>query len=197
MKKNHLLILLAILSFNIAHTQVFESGSNHIQVGYGFGLNNSKLLSAYQSNNSYKYSGFGPVFGSFEHGITDNIGIGGCISYSSFGGSWVQESYLNSYDYSYRWSTLSIMIRGAYHFNLNNPKIDSYAGIGLGIMKFGYKWTSNDPNFNESNNNISLGTPLGYQIFIGGRYLFTDKIGVYGEIGYGISLMNLGLSFKI
>ena len=65
------------------------------------------------------------------------------------------------------------------------------------MLDFDTATHQNDPNFNESNNNISLGTPLGYQIFIGGRYLFTDKIGVYGEIGYGISLMNLGLSFKI
>ncbi len=197
MKKNYLLILLALLSFNLGYTQVFESGSNHLQFGYGFGLNNSKLLSSYQSNNSYKYSGFGPILGSFEHGINDNIGISGAISYSSFGGSWIQESYLASYKYSYRWSTLSMMIRGAYHFNLNNDKFDPYTGIGIGFLKYSYKWTSTDPNFNESNNNVSLGTPFGYQIFAGARYLFTDKIGAYAEIGYGFSVLNLGLSLKM
>jgi opacity protein-like surface antigen len=195
--KKLILFIATVASASMLNAQVFEQGSNHVNVGYGFGLGSGRLLKAYNTYDGYKFSGFGPAFLSYERGVTDNIGVGASISYSSYGASWIQKSYLSSYNYSYRWTTLAIMARGAYHFNVRNDKFDPYAGIGLGFMKFGYKWTSSDPSFNEANNNVSLGTPFGYQIFAGARYMFSDKIGGYAEIGYGVSVMNFGLTFKL
>jgi opacity protein-like surface antigen len=183
-------------SFNTAQAQVFEQGSNHLNAGYGIGLGYGRILKAYDVYDGYKFSGFGPAILSFERGVTDNIGIGASISYSTYGASWVQKSYLSSYDYSYRWTTFSILARGAYHFRISNDKFDPYVGLGLGFMKFGYKWTSSDPNFNETTNSVSLGSPFGYQIFAGARYMFTDNIGAYAEIGFGLSVANFGLTFK-
>ena len=184
----------SIMTSVAINAQVFEQGSNQLNLGYGVGLGYGRLLNAYSANQGYKFSGFGPAFLSYERGITDNIGVGASISYSSYGAKWIDNVI---YDYSYRWSTLSIMARGAYHFSVSNDKFDPYAGVGLGFMKFGYKWTSNDPTFNESNQNVSLGTPFGYQIFAGARYMFSDKIGAYAEIGYGLSVANFGLTFNL
>ena len=33
-------------------------------------------------------------------------------------------------------------------------------------------------------------------IFLGGRYLFTDKIGAFAELGYDMSYLKLGLTGK-
>jgi opacity protein-like surface antigen len=195
--KKLMLFIASTLTASMLNAQVFEEGSNHLNLGYGFGNGYGRLLNAYNAYDGYKFSGFGPAFVSFERGVKDNIGIGASISYSSYGASWIQKSYLQSYDYSYRWTTLAIMARGAYHFNVSNDKFDPYAGVGLGFMKFGYKWTSSDPNFNEANSNISLGTPFGYQIFAGARYMFSDKIGAYAELGYGLSVANFGLTIKL
>ena len=195
--KKIVLLTASLLIATIMNAQVFEQGSNHVNVGYGFGLGYGRLLNAYSANQGYKFSGFGPAFLSYERGITDNIGVGASISYSSYGAKWIKDYTVQSYDYSYRWTTLAIMARGAYHFNVSNDKFDPYAGVGLGFMKFGYKWTTEDPTFNEANNNVSLGTPFGYQIFAGARYMFSDKIGGYAEVGYGLSVANFGLTFKL
>ena len=127
---------------------------------------------------------------SYERGITDNIGVGLAIGYSSYGATWLQTTY----DFKYRWTTLSVMARGAYHFNVRNRQFDPYAGVGVGFLKFGYKWESADPNFNEDLYNVNLGTPLGYQIFLGARYMFNDNFGAYAELGYGLSVANAGLT---
>lgn len=196
--KKIMFLVASIMTSVTFNAQVFEEGSNHVNVGYGFGLGYGRLLNAYSTYEGYKFSGFGPVFLSYERGVTDNIGIGASVSYSSYGASWTQKSYLvAAYDYSYRWTTLAIMARGAYHFSVRNDKFDPYAGVGLGFMKFGYKWDTEDPLFNETNSNVSLGTPFGYQIFAGARYMFTDNIGAYAEVGYGLSVANFGLTIKL
>lgn len=195
--KKVVLFIATIVSASMLNAQVFEQGSNHVNVGYGFSLGYGRLLNAYSSNQGYKFSGFGPAFLSYERGVTDNIGVGASISYSTYGAKWIQDYGVQAYDYSYRWTTLAIMVRGAYHFNVSNDKFDPYAGVGLGFMKFGYKWTTEDPTFNEANNNVSLGTPFGYQIFAGARYMFSDKVGGYAEVGYGLSVANFGLTFRL
>jgi opacity protein-like surface antigen len=86
------------------------------------------------------------------------------------------------------------MARGAYHFNVRNRQFDPYAGVGIGFLKYNYKWESNDPGFNEGAYNINIGTPLGYQIFLGARYMFNDNFGAYAEVGYGLSVANAGIT---
>jgi len=66
----------------------------------------------------------------------------------------------------------------------------------LGFLKYSYKWTSSDPSFNESLYSVSLGTPFGYQIFGGLRYMFSDHVGGFAELGYGITVGNIGLTLK-
>ncbi len=192
--KKILLLLSISVSMQQANAQVFETENNFLQAGYGLGLGYGKYLSAYQTYSGYKFSGFGPAYVSFERGVFDNIGIGLAVSYSSYGGEWFNG--LN-YNYSYRWSTLSIMARGAYHILVSNDKFDPYLGVGIGFLKYGYKWTSNDPSFNEESYNVSLGTPIGYQIFAGARYMFSNNIGGYAEVGYGLSIANFGLTFNL
>ena len=35
-----------------------------------------------------------------------------------------------------------------------------------------------------------------YSGFVGMKYLVNEKVGLFGEVGYGVSLVNLGLSYK-
>ena len=145
MKRIITIALLSIFTFS-ANAQFFEKDINYVNAGYGLGIGYGRLLNAYQAYDGYKFSGFGPVAISYERGITDNIGLGVSIGYSSYGGRWLQTGY----DYKYRWTTLSIMARGAYHFNVRNRQFDPYAGVGIGFLKYSYKWESNEPGFNEA-----------------------------------------------
>ena len=89
-------------------------------------------------------------------------------------------------------------LRGAYHFNefVKIDKLDLYAGLMLGYNIASETFSSTDP----SRTNIAYyGSSYGgfaYSFFGGARYRFTDNIGVFGELGYGISILNIGLNIK-
>jgi opacity protein-like surface antigen len=189
MKKVLFIMLVLCLGSNV-NAQFFERDINYLNIGYGIGLGGGNLLNAYQMNDNYKFRRLGPVAFSYERGVTDNIGIGVSIGYSSYGADWAETNY----NYKYRWTTLSIMARGAYHFNVRNRQFDPYVGAGVGFLKFGYNWETNQPGFNENAQNINFGTPIGYQIFGGARYMFNDNFGAYAEVGYGLSVANAGIT---
>ena len=193
MKK--LLFTLSLTAFMVsdyASAQAFNSGGSYASVGYGLGIGARASTSVYSAANGYKFSGFGPASLNYEYGINDNIGLGVNLSYSSYGATW----NAGTYDYGYRYSTLGIMARAAYHFDIRNRDLDLYSGVGLGFLRYKYNWTSDEPSFNESQYNVNLGTPLGYQIFAGGRYFFSDLVGAYAEVGYGITVLNAGIVLR-
>ena len=189
MKKLFLCITILTATLSVK-AQNFEEERNFIQVGYGLGLGYGKILKAYEGFSGYSFSGFGPVAISYERGMTDNIGIGVQLGYSSYGGKWQQTDY----NYEYRYSTLSIMARGAYHFDVRNRNFDPYVGIGLGYSNYSVNYTSSLPGFNSEASDISIGSPLTYQLFVGARYMFNNNFGIYGEAGYGLSLLNVGVT---
>jgi len=126
-----------------------------------------------------------PLSVSIDYGINDKISLGGYLGYA---GSSDNVPFLGKISYTY----LIVGARGAYHFELTE-KLDTYAGLLLG-----YNIAS------VSLENSITGAPepdaaggFTYNLFAGGRYHFTDKIGVFGEIGYGISVLNLGLTVKL
>jgi outer membrane protein W len=196
MKKLIISLLTVTTLATSTNAQQFEQGRNFVSAGYGIGIGYGAILKAYQSYAGYDFNGFGPVLFNYERGVTDNIGIGLCIGYSTYGATWNYSSLgLGSYDYKYSWNTLSIMARGTYHFDMSRrSKFDPYVGVGLGYRNYSFKWTSSDPDFSEANYNISLGIPFGFQLFGGARYMFNDNVGAYAEVGYGISVANAGLT---
>lgn len=191
--KKTLLILALLLTSLSSNAQVFEKDRNFAQLGYGIGLGYGRLLNAYNAYDNYRFGGFGPVALSYERGVTDNIGVGIQFGFSSYGATW-NDNYGIGTQYKYRWTTLTIMARAAYHFNVRNRNFDPYAGVGIGFAKYSYKYTSTDPTFTGSN--VSLGSPLAYQIFGGLRYMFNDNFGAYAEVGYGYSVFNGGLTLS-
>ena len=131
-----------------------------------------------------------------ERGILDNVGpgtvgIGGIVAYKRA-----------SYDYnsvlgngrSASWTDIVVGVRGTYHYNFGtNPKIDTYAGLTLGVRVSSYK---NDYLQDAGIPYKSSSVYGASGFFLGGRYFFTDNIGAFGEIGYDISYLKVGLSAK-
>ena len=191
-------------------SQSFSRGTNVVSAGYGiggYGWSIRAAYSGYSAFEGYKYSGFGPVVFSYERGITDKlgigyIGVGGSVSYGSFGVTYYQDGFNSAtsqivpYEYGYRWGTLSITGRAAYHFDFSNDKLDVYTGAGVGFMSWSYRGTSTDPDFNADVYNNYASVPLAYQVFAGVRYYFTDNFGAYAEAGAGITLLNFGVNLK-
>lgn len=152
-----------------------------IGYGYGYGFGGSTQSSP-------------AISLSVEKGIVEGIGpgvisVGGLIGYKSYSYKW---DMLGD-DYKATWNNIYIAARGAYHYNFtDNPKVDTYAGVSLAarIMKYSDNYT--DSSISDYNSDTSLDAG----IFLGGRYLFTDKLGAFAELGYDMSYLKLGLTSK-
>ena len=169
-----------------AQEPVFGKGDNVVSLGVGLG---GSLYNGY----GYKGSGFSrmPAFSlAFERCIIDelfdeksSLGIGALLGYTS-------AKYNDS---GWGWKSTDIMIgaRGALHYALVN-KLDTYAGMMLGYNINTWKWTGYD----WSTTGKSGSSGLSYAIFAGARYYFTDSIAAFAELGFGYSIINVGIALK-
>ncbi len=135
----------------------------------------------------------------FEKGFFDKLGIGylGIGGYLGFTSAKYESTYFGGGVYSYSESNTIIAARGAYHFDFLDlsgedifEKLDVYAGILTGFRIHREDW--NNDIFEDEDNFVG-GV---FDTFAGARYYFTPEIAVYTELGYGISYLTLGASFK-
>jgi hypothetical protein len=176
------LFLLIFAIFFLAATQstvkaqAFQNGDMVANLGVGFGW--------------YGY-GYGasslPAFSlSLEKGIMeiDNVGplsIGGIVGFK-------HASYLTDYN----WNDIIIAARGAIHYDLfKNEKIDTYGGVALGVRLQTYSY----PDFGIGSGKTNYTHGL-FALYLGGRYFFSDNLGAFAELGYGLGYLTLGLSYK-
>ena len=159
----------------------FNKSANLLTFSYGF-PNVSVSGYAHKGNNSV---GFGPVYAKYEHGIMDEVGIGGQLAHST-----------GKYDYgsnqSEKVNILHLAILGYYHFNKLIPvrQLDVYAGSGLAFRNRVVRY-SDDFYDNHTDTEVTIA------VKVGARYYFKDNIAFYGEAGYDdMSDVNLGVSFR-
>jgi hypothetical protein len=193
MKKIMKLIFMAVVvavitsTLSTANAQAFKTGDKVANLGAGFGW--------------YGY-GYGatslPALSlSIEKGIKDieNIGplsIGGIIGFK-------HASYAWSTAYDYSWNDFILAARGALHYDLlKKEKIDTYGGVAVGLRMQSYSYYTWVPPYGINDYKKTAKTsahPL-IAIYIGGRYYFTDKLAAFGELGYGLGYVTLGVSYK-
>jgi outer membrane immunogenic protein len=138
-----------------------------------------------QLNIGVGLSGWGvPVYLGMDFGTNSDFTLGAELSFRSFNERWQSNRY--------RHSIIGVSGNVNYHFNrvLDIPDhFDLYAGLNIGF----YAWSSPD-NYDGTHNS---GVGIGAQI--GGRYFFTDKVGVNLEFGGGNAFGGgkFGLTFKL
>lgn len=124
-----------------------------------------------QLNIGVGFSGWGiPFYIGLDYGVHPDITIGGEFSYRSYRENW-KDKYYNH-------SVMGFSGNGNYHFNrlLNiSQKWDFYAGLNLGF----YVWTSPNDYYGDYSSGMGLGAQ------IGGRYYFSNKLGINLEFGGG------------
>jgi hypothetical protein len=186
MKKltKHLILVIAmtiIVSQSTVKAQAFKNGDMVGNLGLGFGW--------------YGYSYFGagvtslPAISlSLEKGIKEISSINGVFSLGGIFGvkhaSWSYSGSNGSYN------DIIIAARGAIHADLFKiTKLDTYAGLAVGARIHNEKF----PYSNYVNDNYTNGL---FAIYFGGRYYFNDEFAVFGELGYGLGYLTLGLSYK-
>jgi outer membrane immunogenic protein len=153
---------------------------------FGFSYGQNSLPSGRsQLNVGVGISGWGvPFYLGMDFGISNDITLGGELSFRSFRERWQSNRY--------RHSIIGISGNANYHFNrvLNIPSnFDFYAGLNLGF----YVWSSPDDYGGSNNSGVGLGGQ------IGGRYFFNDKFGINLEFGGGNAFAGgkFGLTFKL
>lgn len=189
MKKFFTIALMAILAVPAINAQesMFNLGDKVVNLGIGIG-------STLYSYSSYYSRGVPPVSISFEQGIKDDIlengviGVGGYLGYSSskyrytwLGGEW-------GWNYSY----IVVGALGTFHYPILD-NLDTYVGVLLGYNITTSREVGDVPLDNDSH--ASGG--IVYSGFVGARYYFNDKFAVFGQLGYGIAYLTLGLSIKL
>lgn len=167
----------------------YQLGDNVISVAAGFGT----------SYGAFTYGKQTPAFSlQYERGLWQAgpgvISLGGYLGYKSY-------QYSGSYfgfTYNEKWNYTIFGVRGAWHLQefdgTELQKWDLYGGAMLGYFNLNYTYTDNDPNVDY--NDINYSNSVGLSGFLGARYFFTPKLAAQGEIGYGISYLNLGLAYK-
>lgn len=156
----------------------FGPGSGALNLGIGFGLGYGSLLGG--------ASTFMPALSaSYMRGLAaagpGTISVGGLVGYQRVG--WESGAAKAT------WRNFYAGGRGAYHYSFGNPKLDTYAGLGLGLRIISYS-----ANF-EANASASA-SQAELSGFVGARYFFTDKLGAFSELGYDMSYLKVGVSAR-
>ena len=149
-----------------------------------------------------------PIQVSYGVALADNFVLSGFVAYANT--RYDYEDYLYSRypvwsggNVHYRWTTNDILfgVEGRYYFGevLNlSGRFNPYAKVMVGYHSIALKkeaikaYSDIDP--------ILRPLPMGGTfagIAIGATYNVSDKIAVFGELGYAISLLQLGLVIKM
>lgn len=154
-----------------------EEGQSNINLGVGF-------VTFYTGDATMP-----PLSLSYDYGINDNISVGG---YAGYFGAEEELGSFGGETFKWKYSYLVIGVRGAYHLELIDD-FDTYGGLMLGYNAASASWEGSEtfkPAVEPSVGGIALGA------FVGGRYHFTDNIGAFLELGYGVSALNIGLTAR-
>jgi hypothetical protein len=170
MKK--ILLLVAFSTILAIQSQAqYDKGDFLLNVGVGAG---------------YYYAGGVPLIVSAEWFVTDKISVGPYLGYTRWNNRWTA--------YDYRYTFIDIGARGSYHFSelfgINNENMDVYGGVLLGFTASSYTGPNSTFYNDVYDNRVTIGP------FAGFRYFFAPKVAGYGELGYGISPLAIGLTFK-
>jgi opacity protein-like surface antigen len=191
-------LLMTVFSFS-SKAQAFEEGSTYISAGYGFGTFTKSLFDAYSSGTSgYSYKGTGPVFAKVGFAVSEKVEFGLNLAYAGAEIKWnVNDGLGNSTTNvgTINWSAWSANARMNLHFG-DHDKFDPYWGVGLGYRSSTWKFSYTDPNYDEDET-IKSAIPLGFETTFGVRYLFTDNIGAYAELGIAKAMLQFGLTAKL
>jgi hypothetical protein len=204
--KNVILLLFLLINLNI-FSQALYSGNVMFDSYLGFpNFGKSLIISGLSNQTNTTFKGLAPSGFRGEYLIDDNIGIGfdymfnyADLKYKEIDTTWQNDQVNISYN-----DVHSIMrrnrfqIRLNYHIEHDNPRYDSYFGIGVGYNNRTYSSTRNQvDNTNEFMSRVQLiPFPISMRICMGGRFYFSQYVGLVAEVGLGGPLLSFGLALK-
>lgn len=189
-------VILTVFTGQKSNAQAVEKGNTMIDAYYGYGTISSAFLKAISDNSSAKSRVIGPAGIRFDHMMSDKISLGLDVQYSSGQVTWTDKDTTNTitYNYEYNVTRLRFMPRFSIHFG-SSDNFDGYFTISAGYRNTNRSWKTNDPSYDGSTD-LNL-VPFAFRLAVGGRYYFTDNIGIFMELGVsGGAIIHGGFSFK-
>ena len=178
MKKTIQILFAALMVFSVYNASgqmKFQKGDALINLGVGAG---------------YYYAGGVSGIASAEFFVNDALSVGPYVGLTSY-----NYNYNFGSNYKYRYTFIDFGGRISYHYskhlNLRTDKLDLYGGALLGFVASSYSGTKVNGYNDPYDGSVRAG------IFAGVRYFFTPVFAVNGEVGYGITPLILGITFRI
>lgn len=173
-------VLLALIFTSCCFTNSFAQLTDPI-LHLGVGIGNQLTLTGAQS-------AIPPVSASLDYPVTDEITAGGFIGFTGY------TVPLGFGDAKYKYSYLIIGARGTYHFDFGPEKLDPYAGVMLSYNAVSSKLQDAGGLPNVGAAAVS---GVGFSALIGANYAFSEKLGAFAELGYGIAWLTIGVSLNL
>ena len=183
-----------------ASGQSFDETTRIVNVGIGLG----RRYVATSALAGYTYGQTPVISVSYEQPWKKRVGpgylgVGGYLGFQR--AHFDYKSPLNGFEYNNSWNYILHTARAAWHWDkLNKEKSDIYIGAlaGLRIQTHNFSTTDPSPLANTLYNVNTSGSVLpSWGTFIGARYYFSPKFGVYAEAGAGASFLTVGASIKL
>jgi len=198
--KNILSACAVLLVCNFASAQAFDDGKNLVSIGFGFPATSkvTQNFSDYQNYTNYNYKNYGTIVLKYEHGLMKYFGVGLNLEYTNEAVTY-QENQARPFttDTTYTVSIHSSVIGGYVRLNGHYPvgdKLDLFAGVGMG-----YLYTLNkdkDPNPSNANKNSNTTSfVFDAQFTLGMRYMIKDHFGLFAEMGWATTTVQMGITF--
>jgi hypothetical protein len=169
-KKLFVFVAVAVaLSFMLTATSLaqYKEGKSYLGPRVGLGVNGSSFS----------------VGAGYEYGVTEDISVGALIDYYSW-----------DWGYGIKYKYIVFGAQGNYHFGKLlkwDSKLDPFAGLILGYESI--SWSGNTPYAGWAANDSRL--VLGGQAGI--RYFVSPTVALYGQAGFGITYLKVGVDFVI
>jgi hypothetical protein len=192
--KNHSLksVLTALVITFASLTVSAQGGENHYNTGdnlklFGVGIGLGSDYGVYSGSSATPLI---DVFYEQEVYRFEDLGtltVGGTLGYKSY-------SYSDN-GYNEHWRYYIIGARSVLHVTaIKVDNLDLYGGLMLNYYALNYT-----NNFGSHNGlyRTNYNSHIGMNLFLGGRYYFNEKVAAFGELGFGPSILNIGVSFKL
>jgi hypothetical protein len=171
MKKLILLTAVAVM-ITISSQAQYNKGNFILSTGIGLG---------------YYYAGGVPLQVNGEYFFTDKLSIGPYLGVTTWNHRWAGDRY--------NYTFIDVGVRGSYHFSeligITEERLDIYGGAFLGYLASSFS----GPNGGFYDDNL-YGSRVTAGIHAGARYYFAPRVAGYGELGYGLAPLSIGLTFK-
>ena len=194
-----------VFSANNSTAQAFEEGTSSASIGYGFGkigyninprFKNTVLARMYGIGSVYQFSYLGPLFLKYEYAISDKFGLGLNVSYLTSTAEFTSTDFKNEvFNNSINRTGYNIMMRFNWHFG-DHDMIDPYFGLAGGYKNNIWSSDFEDQGLWQHEVNMSSLYPVGIEATFGTRFLFTDNVGAYVEIGLARAFFQFGVTGK-